>query len=252
VTDPTVRYAESDGVACIVLNRPKARNAISSSLAAALAEAFRRAESSDEVRVLLVTGADPAFCAGLDLKEFRQLRRPPAGASEVIAMAGQLAKPAVGAINGPAMTGGLELALGLDLLIASDRARFADTHAAIGILPAGGMTARLPRAVGPRNAMELSMTGRVLDAEEALRMGLVNQIVPHEELLAVALQFALTIAQRHPTVLRELKRLYRVSNGGTLEQALAFEIAERNGRRAAGRGLVPAGGAQDARPESES
>jgi enoyl-CoA hydratase len=234
-----VRYTEANAVAHIVLNRPEARNAINSSLAAMLAEAFRRAESSDDVRVLVITGADPAFCAGLDVKEFRQLGRAPTGASEVIAMAGRLVKPSIGALNGPVMTGGLELALGFDVLIASDRARFADTHAAIGLLPGGGMTARLPRAIGSRPAIELSLTGRTIGAEEALRLGLVNQVVPHEELDRAVDELAHAIAQRDPLIVRQLKRLYRMSNDTTLESALAFEIAERDLRRVAGSALVP-------------
>ena len=106
MTEQPVTYAVSDGVAVITLSRPQARNAIDSTLAAALIDAFTRAESDPEVRTIVVTGADPAFCGGLDLKEFTRLQRPPARASEAIVMAGQLTKPALGAINGPVMTGG--------------------------------------------------------------------------------------------------------------------------------------------------
>ena len=239
MTGPAVLYTGSDGVAVITLNRPHARNAIDSTLAAGLTDAFTRAEADDAIRVIVVTGTDPAFCAGLDLKEFARLKQPPAGASAAISMAGQLAKPAIGAINGPVMTGGLELALGLDVLIASARARFADTHAAVGILPGGGMTARLPRAVGSRMAMEMSYTGRVIDADEALRIGLVNRVVPHDGLLPAVHAMAATIASRDAAVLRELKKLYRVSNSQTLGEALAHELRERDARRSSGRGLIP-------------
>jgi enoyl-CoA hydratase len=239
MTEQPVTYAVSDGVAVITLSRPHARNAIDSALAAGLIDAFTRAESAPEVRAIVVTGADPAFCGGLDLKEFTRLQRPPARASEAIVMAGQLAKPALGAINGPVMTGGLELALGLDLLIASERARFADTHAAIGILPGGGMTARLPRAVGARMAMEMSYTGRVIDAAEAERIGLVNHVVAHEELLPVTLAMAATIASRDPAVLRQLKKLYQVSTTVTMGAAMAHELQERDRRRASGQALTP-------------
>lgn len=239
MTDQPVIYAVSDRVAFITLNRPRARNAIDSTLAADLASAFKRAESDDGVHAIVVTGTDPAFCAGLDLKEFARLRKPPEGASAVIAMAGDLTKPTIGAVNGPVMTGGLELALGLDVLIASELARFADTHAAIGILPGGGMTARLPRAVGPRVAREMSYTGRVIDAVEAARLGLVNRVVPHSDLLAEARAMAATIASRDPAVLRQLKQLYQVSTGTTLSEALAHETRERDARRSSGRGLIP-------------
>jgi enoyl-CoA hydratase len=239
MTEQAVTYAASDGVAVITLNRPWARNAIDSALAACLIDAFTRAESAPEVGAIVVTGADPAFCAGVDLKEFTRLQRPPARASEAIVMAGELTKPALGAINGPVMTGGLELALGLDVLIASERARFADTHAAVGILPGGGMTARLPRAVGSRMAMEMSYTGRVIDAAEALQIGLVNHVVPHEDLLAATLAMAATIASRDAAILRELKKLYQVSNAATLGEALAHEVSERDRRRASGQALTP-------------
>jgi enoyl-CoA hydratase len=229
----------SDAVAVITLNRARARNAIDSALAAGLIDAFTRAESDPQVRAIVVTGADPAFCAGVDLKEFTRLQRPPARASEAIIMAGELTKPALGAINGPVMTGGLELALGLDVLIASERARFADTHAAVGILPGGGMTARLPRAVGARMAMEMSYTGRVIDAAEAARIGLVNRVVAHEDLLTATLAMAATIASRDPAVLRELKKLYQFGNAATLGDALKHELSERDRRRASGQALTP-------------
>lgn len=239
MTEQPVIYAGSDGVALITLNRPQARNAIDSALAAGLLDAFTRAEADEEIRAIVVTGTDPAFCAGLDLKEFARLQQPPAGASAAITMAGELTKPAIGAINGPVMTGGLELVLGLDVLIASERARFADTHAAVGILPGGGMTARLPRAVGSRMALEMSYTGRVIDAAEALRIGLVNRVLPHGDLLPAARAMAATIASRDAAVLRELKKLYQVSNSQTLGEALAHEFRERDARRSSGRGLIP-------------
>ena len=240
--EATIRYAEAGGVATITLDRPQARNALNAALVAELNAALTRAEQSADVAAIVLTGTDPAFCAGLDIKEFTELGRPPAGASDLILRAATLAKPTIGAVNGPVMTGGLELALGLDLLIASERARFADTHAKVGILPGGGMTARLPRAVGARLAMEMSFTGRVLDAEEALGFGLVSRVVPHEQLLATAQQLGATIAERDPFVVRELKRLYRYGLDTTMAAALEHEVAEREARRARGGQLVPQAG----------
>ena len=236
---PVIRYAEVGGVATITLDRPAARNALNAGLVAELDAALTRAEESADVAAIVGTGADPAFCAGLDIKEFTELGRPPAGASEVILRVATVSKPTIGAINGPVMTGGLEFALGLDLLIASERARFADTHVKVGILPGGGMTARLPRAVGQRLAMEMSFTGRVLDAQEALQHGLVSRVVPHEQLLPVAQGIGATIAERDQHVVRELKRLYRYSLDATNADALDHEIAERDARRARGGQLVP-------------
>ena len=240
--EPVVRYVEGDGVATITLDRPGARNALDAALVAELDAALSRAEEATTVAAIVLTGSDPAFCAGLDIKEFVELGRPPAGASDLILRVASLSKPTIGAINGPVMTGGLELALGLDVLIASERARFADTHAKVGILPGGGMTARLPRAVGQRLAMEMSLTGRVLDADEALRHGLVSRVVPHAELLATAVRIGATIAERDATVIRELKRLYRYSLDSTRGDALEHEVAERDARRARGGQLVPQSG----------
>ncbi|MFI7670744.1 enoyl-CoA hydratase [Nocardia sp. NPDC049526] len=241
-TDDAVIYSEAAGVATITLNRPAARNAIDSALATALSAGLGRALAAESVRVILLTGADPAFCAGLDIKEFTRTQRPPQGATAAITALSDSAKPTIGAINGAVATGGLELALGLDLLIASDRARFADTHAKVGILPGGGMSARLPRAVGRRLALDMSLTGRVLGAEEALRSGLVSRVVPHGNLMPVAREIAETIAAHDPYVVRELLSLYRYSGEHSLPEALAHEFAEREARRAAGSQLVPKSG----------
>ena len=118
-------------------------------MVAELDAALTRAEQDPDIAAIAITGSDPAFCAGLDIREFNATGRPPAGVSELILRVPTLTKPTIGALNGAVATGGLELALGIDILIASERATFSDTHAKVGILPGGGMTARLPRAVGP-------------------------------------------------------------------------------------------------------
>lgn len=239
MSNEPVTYTESAGVATLVLNRPAALNAIDTPLAAALHACLDRAEAADSVRVVVLTGADPAFCAGLDLKEFTRTGRPPEGVTAAMVRLGELAKPTIGVVNGPVATGGLELALALDLLIASDRARFADTHASVGILPGGGMSARLPRAVGRRLALDMSFTGRVLGAQEALAHGLVSRVVPHADLGAEAQAMGERIAGYDPVVVRGLRSLYRHSADLPLPAALAHEYAERDRRRAAGRQLVP-------------
>jgi enoyl-CoA hydratase len=236
----TVRYAERGGVATVTLDRPHARNAFNAQLVTELDSALTRAEQAPGIAAIVVTAVDPAFCAGLDIKEFRASGRPPAGVNDLIERVADIRKPTIGAINGPVMTGGLEFALGLDLLIASDRATFADTHAKVGILPGGGMSARLPRAVGQRLALEMSFTGRVLSAAEAMHYGLVTHVVPHDRLEADAQAMGETIAARDPHILQELKRLYRVGIDGTLAEGLHHERAERDARRARGNQLVPA------------
>lgn len=234
-----VRYAVRGGVSTITLDRPGARNALNAPMVAQVDAALTAAEEDPQVAAIVLTGGDPAFCAGLDIREFNETGRPPLGVNDLIQRIPTLSKPTIGAINGPVMTGGLELALGLDILIASERAVFGDTHAKVGILPGGGMTARLPRAVGQRLALEMSFTGRLLTAAEALEHGLVTHVVPHEELVGKAQELGEAIASRDGAIIQELKRLYRISLDSTMGEGLAHEIAERDARRARGNQLVP-------------
>lgn len=236
---PVVRYAIRSGVATITFDRPKTRNALNSAMVREADAAFTAAETDPAVAAIVLAGSDPAFCAGLDIREFNETGRPPAGVNDLIQRMPVLTKPTIGAINGPVMTGGLELALGLDILICSERAVFGDTHAKVGILPGGGMTARLPRAVGQRLALEMSFTGRLLTPAEALQHGMVTHVVPHEELLGKAQELGELIASRDGGVMAELKKLYRASLDSTLGEGLAHEIAERDARRARGNQLVP-------------
>ncbi len=217
---------DTDGVRLLTLNRPEARNALNGELVAGLRAALLSADADDEVRVVVLTGADPAFCAGVDLKEaardgeayFRRL-----ATADGIAQVSLLSKPVIGAINGAAFTGGLEVALGCDFLIASDRAVFADTHARVGILPRGGMTARLPLAVGGARALRMSMTGQVIDAVTAERFGLVTEVVPHDRLIPPVMDCARAIAEVPPEVIRALKQMYVGAAQTTVGPALAHE-----------------------------
>lgn len=175
-----------DRVATITLNRPEARNALNADLRRALPQAVAECDASDDIDVLVLTGADPVFCAGLDLKELGQSSNEADDAAVVASTErrGPLpptVKPLIGAINGAAITGGFELALNCDFLIASEHARFADTHTRVGIQPGWGLTVLLAEAVGVRRAKELSSTGNFLDAQTALTWGLVNHVVPHGE-----------------------------------------------------------------------
>ena len=213
-------------VATLTLNRPEARNAMSSELLAALTRLVRVADEREDVDVLILTGADPAFCAGLDLKELgrdggplRDLARGDGGAGDdtvdvtMRPSRGRhtilpTAKPVIGAVNGVAVTGGLELALNCDFLVASERARFADTHARVGVHPLWGLTVLLPQAVGIRRARQMSATGNFVDAHTALMWGLVNQIVPHAELLPFARQLARDIVSNDQRAVRAILATY--------------------------------------------
>ncbi|MGH9086318.1 MAG: enoyl-CoA hydratase, partial [Acidimicrobiales bacterium] len=227
--DDVVLYEVADRVATVTLNRPEARNALSAAVRRALPDAIRRAGEDHDVDVVILTGADPAFCAGLDLKELGS------GANDLGAGSGSapaadqrgalphIAKPIIGAVNGVAITGGFELALCCDWLIASERARFADTHARVGIQPGWGLTVLLPEAVGLRRAKELSASGNFLDAETALAWGLVNHVVPHDELLPYCRQLAADIASNDQAGVRRILATYDQGALGTAAEAWALE-----------------------------
>jgi enoyl-CoA hydratase len=208
----------NDRIATITMNRPDARNALNTELRSALPKAVAACDERDDVDVLILTGADPVFCAGLDLKELGQSSNESDNAAVVASTErrGPLPptmKPLIGAINGAAITGGFELALACDFLIASDRARFADTHSRVGIQPGWGLTVLLAEAVGVRRAKELSATGNFLDAPTALTWGLVNHVVAHEELLPFCRALAADIVSNDQDGVRQIVATY---DAGTL------------------------------------
>jgi len=197
-----------DLVAVVTLNRPERRNAISGKLLAGLRKALAELDARADVRAIVLTGADPAFCAGLDLTELGEPGGPLAGAGSG-AVIPELTTPLIGAVNGAAVTGGLELALACDFLVASDRAAFADTHARVGVMPGWGLTVALPEAVGLRRAREMSATGNFISAPTALEWGLVNHVVRHDELLGFSRQLAADVASADPAALRAILATYR-------------------------------------------
>jgi enoyl-CoA hydratase/carnithine racemase len=202
-----------DRVATVTLNRPEARNAISAQLHAELDKAITDIDDRGDVGCTVLTGADPAFCAGMDLKSLatelrsvqQERQRRPARQG---GMMPPHQTPVIGAINGPTVTGGLELAMCCDFLVASERASFADTHARVGVMPGGGMTIRLPQLVGIDRARRMSFTGDYVDAVTARDWGLVTEVVPHEELLSRAREIAATIASIPIEYIRELRHGY--------------------------------------------
>jgi enoyl-CoA hydratase len=222
-----------DGVLTLTLNRPEARNALNLALTEALVNALNEFETDDSLKVLIVTGADPAFCAGLDLNDFSAPDAPRSRVAEMIDMWPRVKKPVIAAVNGAAVTGGLELAMGCDFIIASERARFADTHTKIGALAGGGMTSRLPHLVGQRWAKQISFTSDPIDAATALRIGLVNEVTPHDQLMVRVRDMARTIASRQPDLIATVKRVIDDGALGSLQEALRIEkaaLAERKQR----------------------
>ena len=225
-----VLMEKAGGIATVTLNRPDAMNALSKALRARLYEVMTAIDADDEVRAVVLTGAgDRAFTAGLDLKELGS--QPGAlgsanatGADENPVRAIELCrKPVVGAINGVAITGGFEVALACDILIASDRARFADTHARVGVMPGWGLSQKLSRLIGISRAKELSLSGNFLDAATAERRGLVNRVVPADKLVATAQRLAADIASIDPAFISAYKRLIDDGLALPFGEALALE-----------------------------
>ena len=202
--DDALLITTSDRVRTLTLNRPGARNALSSDLRTRFFAALGDAEADQDVDVVIVTGTDPVFCAGLDLKELGDTTDLP----DISPRWPEMGTPVIGAINGAAVTGGLELALYCDILIASERARFADTHARVGLLPTWGLSVRLPQKVGVGLARRMSLTGDYLSAQDALRAGLVTEVVAHDDLLPVARAVAESIVGNNPRAVRALLESY--------------------------------------------
>jgi enoyl-CoA hydratase len=251
--EPLVLVEVEDRIGTVTLNRPEARNALNRALTHALWDAVGGLGADPGVDAVILTGADPAFCAGVDLKEVAAegRRRHGAAGGGRAGVSGEVAasadvrppgegperdanglfrflpvidKPVIGAINGVAVTGGLEIALQCTFLVASERARFADTHARLGVMPGGGVTVLLAQSIGLRRAIELSLTGNFLAADEALRLGLVNHVVPHDELLPFTRRLAADIAGNDQVSVRRLLQHYRqVANAATLDEAHLIE-----------------------------
>lgn len=218
----------ADSIGIVTLNRPASRNALNAGLRRAIHSEMADLNDDASVAVVILTGTDPAFCAGLDLKELGASDDSVSGRNGLEFSGGArpfptMTKPVIGAINGVAITGGFELALACDFLIASTEARFADTHARIGIQPGWGLTVELVRAVGIRRAKELSATGNFLNAETALAWGLVNHVVPHDELMVHALKLAADVASNDAEGVRRILCTYDEGSMMNGADALALE-----------------------------
>ena len=222
----TITTEISEGVAVISLNRPEVRNALNSQILRAIPEVIASLEENPEVDVLVLTGTDPAFCAGLDLRELGDTGgniEPEAQSSMSKGPFTERTKPLIGAINGVAVTGGLELALACDFLIASDRAQFADTHARVGVMPGWGLSVLLPQAIGVRRSREMSLTGNYVGAELAASWGLVNRVVPHEDLIGTVLELAADIRSNNQQGVRQMLQTYERTTSVTLEEGWNVE-----------------------------
>lgn len=221
------------GYAVLTLNRPASLNALSRALMAQLAAAVRRLEADPAVRVLILTGAGKAFCAGLDLKELGSGQGAlgvdnAVSDNDPVTALQRFTGPVIGAINGAAVTGGFELALACDVLLASPQARFADTHARIGVAPGWGLSQKLSRAIGIYRAREVSLTGNWVSAAQAAAWGFVNRVVPADELLPAARALAGDMLSCLPEMLARYKAI--IDDGFALSFGEGMQLEKQRSR----------------------
>jgi len=226
VTYETLIYEKEDGIGIVTLNRPDRLNAINLQLIFDLEDVLDEVYEDAEVKALILTGAGRGFCAGADVKG---PQTPPTTRRTIrtrymfYSKLEDMGKPAIAAINGPCNGGGLEMALSCDFRIASEAANFGMGEVKLGILPAGGGTARLPRLIGISKAKEFLYFGNRIGAEEAYQIGLVNKVVPHEELLPEAKRWAAELAERPPLSLKMIKDCVNLGMQMPLSEAIDYE-----------------------------
>ncbi len=231
MSESPLRVERDEGIVTVTLNRPAAMNALSAALRAALRSTFLELATDPALEVVILTGAgDRAFCAGLDLKELggetpsaERMEDAIAGGDNLVAAIERCPAPVIAAVNGVAITGGFELALACDVLVASTRARFADTHARVGILPGWGLSQKLSRLVGIQRAKAISLTGNFVSADEALAIGLVSRVVEPERLLDTARGFADDMRSCVPETLRAYKQVIDEGFAASYGDALRLE-----------------------------
>lgn len=229
---PTVehfRISDTGGVRTITIDRPEVKNALTTRMRDEFCAVLSETDADESVRVVVLTAVDPVFSAGVDFKDISASSTPessvtkqnPAGALRA------MRTPVIAAVNGACVSGALEIALSCSFVIASDRARFADTHARLGVVATWGLTALLPRAIGVRRARQMSITGDFIDAPTALAWGLVNEVVPHDSLLDRAHEIASHVAAT--AAVAEVLDLYDRGTDLSLSEAVELEAeAARN------------------------
>ena len=200
MSESTILTSKKDGIATVTINRPEVRNALDTESWRRLREVFMQLDADDEVRVIVITGAgDKAFIAGADLNALKirsSVETFYGQNAECVETIENVSKPTIAMINGFCLGGGLEVALGCDIRMASDDAKFGQTELNVGILPGCGGTQRLPRTVGMAKAKELIFSGKIISAQEADKIGLVNNVLPKDKLLEETMQLAKSIADK--------------------------------------------------------
>jgi len=224
-------YEVAEGIAWITLNRPERLNSLSLEMMKEWSEALDEAGRNKDVRVIVVTGAGRAFCTGLDLKSLGKVKIEDGEVEmhiieagvELIAAMQACPQPVIAMVNGYTFTGGLELLYGFDMIVAAEEAQFGDTHAKWGIRPSWGLSQRMPRTIGMMKAKELSFTCRSFNAAEAREIGLVNQVVPREQLKDAVINLALQIIPNSAAAIAAIKDLYNQGMEMTLADGLQYE-----------------------------
>lgn len=224
----TISLVVEGQVATVKINRPEALNALNSVLVRELVAALDSLEADDSVRCVVLTGSDKAFCAGADIKEMAGLSAAEIGKADHLGpvwdRAASFEKPLIAALSGYTLGGGLELAMCCDIIIASEGTKLGQPEINIGIIPGGGGTQRLPRAVGKYKAMEMILTGATISAEEAKALGLVNRIVPPGKYLEEATKLASEIASKAPIAVRSAKKAIAASQEMGLSAGLELGL----------------------------
>ncbi|NPT46938.1 enoyl-CoA hydratase/isomerase family protein [Paraburkholderia sp. 1N] len=230
MNEDVLLYDVDGSVARLTLNRPKAMNSLNLAMLAELDRRLTQIEADDEMRVLVLTGAGAAFCAGADLKEVLAGQTLGPGEADFLDRANQVfgrlrnfPKPVIAVLNGITMAGGLELAMCADLVIAAESATLADAHANFGVYPGAGGAAVLPRLIPLNMAMYLLLTGKSLSSTEMKACGLVCEVHPDAELAEAAQKLAMHIARKSPIALRRMKEVARQSADKTRDDALLHE-----------------------------
>ena len=226
-----ILYEKSEGIAWITLNRPEQMNALNAKMILEWKDAVVKASEDREVGVIVITGAGRSYCTGMDLKELEKMEFKDGEigsiydipANELINTMQAVPKTVIAMVNGPCITGGLETLLGMDLVVAAENAKFGDTHARWGIRPSWGMSQRLPRIVGWRKGKDLSFTARIFTAREAFDMGLVNRVVPADQLKATVVALAKDILKNSRETIAAIKHLYNKGMDLSLEEGLKME-----------------------------
>ncbi|UCE41585.1 MAG: enoyl-CoA hydratase/isomerase family protein [Candidatus Aminicenantes bacterium] len=225
----TLIYEKKDNIGVLTVNRPEKLNALSNELVGELERLLDEVANDEKLRVLVMTGAgEKAFVAGADVQELVDRdalmgRRVSRKRQEIFSRIENLPIPVIAAVNGYALGGGLELALACSIRFCSEQAQFGAPEVKLGIIPGDGGTQRLPRLVGLGRAMEMILTGDFIDAQEAYRIGLVNQVVPHDELIEKTMELAQKIAKRPPLAVQYAKEAVNRSQEGDSASGYALE-----------------------------